>query len=150
MTDEQKYTFSSLMTLLIESERKLGQFYEGMRAGTDQTKLKSLMSDYAKKSLGRMEKMRKTRVETVVEMTLEPITGLNLDELLEEFNSTAESRRLTDFQKAMTLERTISELYARASPKIMQISAETSELLTALSRESADRCNELKQYIRSA
>jgi len=147
LTDEERYTFSSLMTLLIETETKLKQLYETIAEGTGLPKLRSLLFDYCKSSLKRTEMMRTSRVERVVEMALEPITGLKLTELVEKINTTIEDGRVSNIEKARTIEKTISELYARASPTIMQISAETSELLMALSRESMERFRELEQYV---
>ena len=150
MTDEEKYNFGSLMSLLIESERKLKELYETTARTTSHPELKLLLSNSGKNSLKRMEKIGRARVETVVEMALEPITDLKLNELLAKINSTIENGRITGLQKVVTLERTISELYSRTSPKIKQISAEAGELLTALSHESTERLTELEQYIKSA
>lgn len=147
MTDEERYTFSSLMSLLIESERKLHQLYETTAEDTSHAKLKSFLSESGKNSLKRMEMMRRARIETVMEMMLEPLTGLNLAGLLATIDTTVENMRVSNLEKAMILERTISELYASASPKIAQISAETSELLMALSLQSMERLRELEQYI---
>lgn len=150
MTYEEKYTFSSLMSLLIESERKLKELYEIAARTTSDPELKLLLSNSGKNSLKRMEKMRTARVETVVEIALEAITGLKLNELLAKINATIENGRITNLEKVLTLERTISELYSRTSPKIKQISAETGELLTALSHESTERLLELEQHLKSA
>lgn len=147
MTDEERYTFSSLMTLLIETEGKLKQLYEAMANGADNLKLKSLLSDYGKSTLKRMEMMQRARVESVVEIALEPITTLKLAEPMAKINAAIESESPSDLEKVMTLERIISELYVLASPKIMRTSAETGELLMALSRESMERLFELRQYV---
>lgn len=144
--DEERYTFSSLMTSLIESESKLEQLYEATAQATKHPELKSLLSNFRKSSLKRIEMMRRARVESVVEMALEPITGLNLTELLARVNTTVQNGHVANIEKLMTLERTISDLYARASPKIMRISADTGELLRTLSRESAERLQHLGQY----
>ena len=148
MTDEERYTFSSLMTLLIETEEKLGQLYEAMAKTTDHPKLKFLLSDCHKNSLKRMETMRRARVESVVEMTLQPITGLRFTEPMAKIRAAIESKSVS-IEKAMTIERALSELYSMVSPKIMQISADTGELLLTLSRESTERFHELEQYVRS-
>jgi len=150
LTDEERYTFSSLMSFLIGTEEKLERFYETTAEWVSEGKLKSLLSAYAKNSLRRMQMMRKARVETVVEMTLGPITGLKLAEPLAEINVTIENGRISNVEKAMLVEKTVCDLYVRASSKIMQISAETGELLREMSRESGQRVHELEQYVRSA
>lgn len=147
MTYEERYTFSSLMTVLIESERKLGELYEIASSEADDAKVKFLLSDSEKNSSTRIEKMQRARVESVVEMALEPLSGLELGELLTRIRATLQSDRMSNLEKVTNLERALSELYARASPKVAQISADTSELLMALSRESMERLCELEHYV---
>ncbi len=150
MTDEERYTFSSLMTSLIEIEGKLGQLYEAMEKETDEPKLKALLSDYDRSSAKRMEMMRRARVESVVEIMLEPITNLKLAEPIAKINAAVGSKSLGNLEKAIALERLVSELYVAASPKIMQTSAVAGELLVTLSRESMERLQELQQHVRSS
>lgn len=149
MTDEEKYTFGSLMTLLIENERKLQRLYEKAAEESSQPELRLFLSDSSKNSLKRMEMMRRARVETVVEMALEPIMDLKLGELLGKINTATEDGRMTNLEKMLALEMAISEVYARTSPRIRQISAEAGELLMQLSQESTGRLRELEQYVKS-
>jgi hypothetical protein len=144
--DEERYTFSSLMTSLIESENRLKQLYEATAHATEQPELKSLLTDFAKSSEKRLEMMRRARVESVVEIALEPITGLRLSELLATIDGTIQNERASIIQRLMTLERTISDLYARTSPKVVRISADAAELLSMLSRESTGRLRYLDRY----
>jgi hypothetical protein len=149
LADEERYTFSSLMGLLSEAESKLKQLYETLAKETDEPKLKSLLSDYVRNSSRRMEMMRRTRVESVVEFMLEPITGLKLSEPIAAIKAAIEKQPLSSLEKAVTVERIISELYGRASPKIMPTSSDAGELLARLSGESVERIHELEQYIKS-
>jgi glutamate synthase domain-containing protein 3 len=148
LTDEERYTFSSLMSLLSEAESKLKQLYETLAKETGEPKLKSLLSDHDRKSSRRMEMMRRTRVESVVEFMLEPITGLKLAEPVAAIRTAIENQSPSGLEKAVTVERIISELYAAASPKIMSTSADAAELLARLSGESMERARELEQYIK--
>ena len=148
MTDEERYNFSSLMNLLSEAESKLKQLYETLAKETGEPKLKSLLSDYDRNSSKRMEMMRRTRVESVVEFMLEPITGLKLAEPIAAIKAAIENQSLSGLEKAVTVERIISGLYATASPKIMSTSADAGELLARLSRESMERVHELEQYVK--
>jgi glutamate synthase domain-containing protein 3 len=148
LTDEERYNFSSLMSLLSEAEGKLKRLYETLVKETSEPKLKSLLSDYDRSSSKRLEMMRRTRVESVVEFMLEPITGLKLAEPIAAIKTTIEKQSLSGLEKAITVERIISELYVAASPKIMSTSADAGELLARLSRESMERVNELDQYIK--
>jgi len=148
LADEERYTFSSLMSLLSEAESKLKQLYETLAKEIGEPKLKSLLSDYDRNSSRRMEMMRRTRVESVVEFMLEPITGLKLSEPISAINTTIEKQSLSGLEKAVTVERIISELYAAASPKIMSTSSDAGELLARLSRESMERVHELEEHIK--
>ena len=148
MTDEERYNFSSLMSLLSEAEGKLKQLYETLVKETSEPKLKSLLSDYDRSSSKRLEMMRRTRVESVVEFMLEPITGLKLAEPISAIKTTIEKQSLSSLEKAVTVERIISELYSSASPKIMPTSADAGELLARLSRESMERVHELEEHIK--
>jgi len=147
---EERYTFGSLMAMLIESEGKLKELYERAAEGISRAEVKSVVSEYGRNCSKRMEAIWKARVETVVEMALEPITSPKFAELLGTINGTVQSVRVSNLEKLRTLERVISELYAEASPKITQISAETGELLAALSRESAEHARELERYLQHA
>jgi hypothetical protein len=148
LTDEERYNFSSLMNLLSEAESKLKHLYETLAKETGEPKLKSLLSDYDRNSSKRMEMMRRTRVESVVEFMLEPITGIKLAEPIAAIKTAIENQSLIGLERAVTVERIISELYATASPKIMPTSADAGELLARLSRESMERVHELEQYIK--
>lgn len=148
MTDEERYNFSSLMSLLSEAESKLKQLYETLAKETGEPKLKSLLSDHDRNSSKRMKMMRRARVESVVEFMLEPITGLRLAEPIAAIKTAVENQSLSGLEKAVTVERIISELYATASPKIMSTSADAGELLARLSRESMERVHELEQYVK--
>jgi len=148
LTDEERYNFSSLMSLLSEAEGKLKQLYETLTKEPSEPKLKSLLSDYDRSSSKRLEMMRRTRVESVVEFMLEPITGLKLAEPISAIKTTIEKQSLSGLEKAVTVERIISELYAAASPKIMPTSSDAGELLARLSRESIERVHELEEHVK--
>jgi glutamate synthase domain-containing protein 3 len=137
------------MSQLSEAEGKLRQLYETLAKETGEPKLKSLLSDYERNSSRRMEMMRRTRIESVVEFMLEPITGLKLSEPIAAIKTAIENRFQSSLEKAVTVERIISELYGRASPKIMPTSADAGELLARLSHESMERLRELERYVRS-
>ena len=147
MAAAERYTFSSLMSLLIESERKLKGLYEETLRETDEEKLKLFISETCKQNSKRVELMQKARIERVVEMTLEPITDLELTDLITRITNIVESRNVSNVQKTMRMEKTISELYVKVAPKIMGISSDTGDLILALSHESNDRQKILEQYV---
>jgi hypothetical protein len=148
--DEERYTFSSLMTSLIGSETKLRELYETTTEATDDAKLKATLVEFGKNCSKRLEMMQRARRESVVEMMLQPITGLKLGELTSKIDKTFENTSLGGLERLIALEETVSELYARASPGTMEISADTGQLLIALSRESIERKHELERYLHPA
>jgi hypothetical protein len=149
MDDErERYTFSSLISSLIGMERRVKEFYQVTAVATERPDLKSLLSEFADNNSRRMEMMRKTRTESVVEMTLEPIAGLKLAGPLAEIDSAIRDERTADLEKLANLERTVSDVYTRASAKIRTMSAETSQLLETLARQSIERVNELDRFRR--
>ena len=147
LAEEERYTFSSIMTLLIESEDNLRRLYEAAAKDTNRDELRLLLSNYGKSSSRRIEMMRRARNETVMEITLEPITDLKLIEPLARIKDTIQDKQLSNLEKAITIETIVAETYAKVSPKVMQMSTETSELLMALSRESNERREGLKEQV---
>jgi hypothetical protein len=145
--EEERYTFSSLMTSLIGSETRLRGLYEATIEATDDAKLKVILAEFSKGCSKRLEMMQKARRESVVEMMLHPITGLKLRELASEIDKTSENTRIGGVGRLITLEEAVSELYARASPGIMEISADTGQLLQALSRDSMERKHRLERCL---
>jgi hypothetical protein len=145
LADEERYTFSSLMTMLSEAESELKRLHEIAEREISEPHLRSLMSEYTRKDSIRMEMMRRTRVESVVEIMLEPITSLKLTEPIAAIKTAIENQSLGTLEKVVTVEKAISEIYSNASPKIMPASADAGELLARLSRESAERVHELER-----
>ena len=148
MATAERFTFSSLMSLLIESEKKLKGLYEVSLNEISQEKLKRFILEAGKHSSKRIDLMQRARVERVVEMTLEPITDLELTDLITRITNIVESRNVSNVQKTMRMEKTISELYVKVAPKIMGISSDTGDLILALSHESNDRQKILEQYVK--
>ena len=144
-----RYTFSSLMSLLIQTEGKMKEFYERTDKEISQEETRAHFKQCARNSSRRIDLMQKARVERVMEMTLEPITDLNLTDLITRFTDILQDRNIRPLEKAVSLEKTISELYARTYPRIMQTSPDTGELLIELSHESLERQKELERYVRS-
>jgi len=137
------------MSLLIQTEGKLTEYYERTGKGTRDEKLRAFFTQLAKYSSSRINLIQKVRVERVMELTLEPITDLNLTDLIATFDDAVRDENIPPLEMACRLEKTISKLYARASPRIMQASPDTGELLLELSRENLERGRELEQYTRS-
>ena len=147
MADE-RYTFSSLMTLLIECEEKLEHYYQMASGRMDNPQLGTVLADYSKEISRNVQSMRRARVETVVEMALEPITDLNLAQSVRSIDGVIEVGKAGYLHGLMTMEGAVSQLYLQASPKIANMSAEASELLMRLSRDSIERVHKLEQTLK--
>jgi len=91
--------------------------------------------------------MQKARVETIVEMALEPITNLKLAELMIPIDRGIELGSTGYVSALMTIERAVSQLYLQVSQKLATMSAETGELLMRLSRDSDERFHILEQSV---
>jgi len=139
LAERERYTFSALISLLIQCENKLETFYQGEAEKTKSAKLKPLFKDFSEKNKEHKDKMEKTRRETLVEMALEPITGLNLNEHLAQIDSIIKKHNMDSVEKTIVLEEIMQKLYSEASSKVINASAETGELLRKLSEESVDR-----------
>jgi hypothetical protein len=137
------------MSLLIQNEGKLKELYEKTSKEVSGEKLKAFLTQSSENSSKRINLMQRARVERVVEMTLEPITDLNLTDLIVTINRILQHGNINNLEKTIRLEKAVSELYARASPRIMQTSSDTGQLLLELSRESIERYQELEQYAHS-
>lgn len=148
LADDERYTFSSLMTLLIECEEKLEHYYQLASTRMDDPQLGTLLTDYSKEISRSVQSMRRTRIETVVEMALEPITDLKLAQSVRSIDGAIEVGKAGYLHGLMTMEGAVSQLYLQASPKIANISAEASELLMKLSRDSLERVHKLEQALK--
>jgi len=143
LAEGDRHNFAALISLLMQFENKLIGFYEATAKKTKQTKLKSLLNSYSERNREHRDKMEKAQRETVIEMALEPIMGLRLNERLAQIDTTIKDEKMDSVEKAIMLEKMMQKLYAEASSKVMNISAELSELLRQLSQESVNREAEL-------
>jgi len=138
MTIEKEYTFSELMGILTNIEEKVSKLYENIAQKIKDMKLKDLFLSFSEKIREQKETLTETRRRTVTEMTLEPITGLELNKQLAEIDSIIKSEEFT-FDKLLELEDILSGLFKTVAKKIAHISADVSFLLDNLSREHRKR-----------
>jgi hypothetical protein len=139
LAEEDRYTFAGFISLLMQCEDKLSEFYEASAQRAENMKLKSLFHNLSKENLEQKAKMEKARRETVIEMALEPMAGLRLKERLDQIDAITKGNNMGSIEKAIALEKTLQSLYKEASFKIMNLSAETAELLTRFSEKSTER-----------
>jgi predicted transcriptional regulator len=132
------------MSVLIDSQSKLKRFYDEAAEKTNQLKLKSHLLETSNIVLKQTDMMRRARMQSVVEIALEPIDGLKLNDVLERL-LVAERNEADHLDKVAVYEKALSQLYARCSSLIEQMSADTSRLLLELSQECVERANWLSQ-----
>ena len=143
MADDGRYTFSSLMSVLIDSQGKLRQFYDDAAAKTTQPKLKSYLLENSNIVLKQTDMMRRARMQSVVEIALGPINEPKLNDVLERLHV---AERIEDpLDKLAIYEKTLSELYVRCASLIEQMSADTSQLLLELSQQCVERAELLSR-----
>lgn len=131
------------MSVLIDSQGKLRQFYDDTAAKTTQPKLKSYLLENSNIVLKQTDMMRRVRMQSVVEIALGPINEPKLNDALERLHV---AERIEDpFDKLAIYEKTLSELYVRCASLIEQMSADTSQLLLELSQQCVERAELLSR-----
>ena len=143
MAGQVKYTFSHVMSSLVELESKLTEFYREAAKRTHQNELRDTFSSFSEKSSTRKDALERVRRESVVEMALEPITGLELQTHSRQIDSVLRDEGMSDLQKATVLESVVQDVYTETSTKVIYTSADASILLDRLSQESLKRRNSL-------
>jgi len=125
----ETYTFSALMRQVVEFEKKLGDVSKKVVEEYPDIKILRELAEDSYKNAGTLEKLMR---ETVVEMTLEPITGVDLERVMNELKKIDDNAGLDEI---VELSDTLSELYLEVSSRIRQMSAETSMYLKKISRK---------------
>jgi len=139
LASEDRYTFSRVMSSLIELESMIAKFYRASAERFELSGSKEIFLAFERANQQRIDSLDRVRRETVVEMSLEPITGLGLGEHMLHVKRMIEGKSLGDTQKAMALEGVMKDIYRQASRKLEYVSAEACELLNKLSMESSRR-----------
>jgi len=146
LAEAEKYTFTAVMTFLVKLEERLAEFYSRLASEVDSQELAELLSNFAEKNREWRDTLDRVRRETVLEMTLEPIMGLQLKRFEDEINSIIDSS-LGPVEKAVQLEQKLQELYKKASAKVLHSSADASIVLDRLVRECRKRREKLSKFM---
>jgi len=139
LTSDNRYTFSQVVSLLIELESTIAKFYAASAERARRRDLREIFLTFEKANLKRRESLSRVRQGTVIEMSLEPITGLQLEKYELKAKHAMEDGNLDDLQKAIALESITQDLCRGVSDKVANVSADTSELLSRFSQESLER-----------
>ena len=137
----ETYTFSSLMREVVEIEQKLGEICRKSFEGHPDIRT---LKEIAERSEKNAEALMKLVRETVVEMTLEPISGVSTGKISEKLESLSGKNDPVQIREICGL---LSEFYTHVSRKISQISAETSMYLKKLARERKKDLQKLEKEL---
>ena len=137
----EKYTYSSLLNNILELEKRVKALYEKLSEESSGT-LAEIFREFAVKSEDRINRVNWTRQMTVLEMTLEYITGIPLKRAIEEVDEIIRSKS-GPIQKAIKVEEILSKIYKISSDKIGFMSMDASLLLDEMARESSERIKRL-------
>lgn len=131
------------MTILIDNHVKLQRLYDAAATKTTDADLKSQLLEFSNRISRRIDSMRRARMG-VVEISLEPISDLDLNVLLERL-IVVENTESDPVEKLIFFERDLAELCGKCSPRIEKMSADASLLLRELSQECIDRAEQLSR-----
>jgi hypothetical protein len=132
------------MTILIDSHVKLKRLYDATAEETTQAHLKSQLLEFRNRISRQVDRMHRTRMQSVVEISLEPIRDLDLNDLLERL-TVIEDSESDPLEKVIIYERNLAELCGKCSPRIEKMSADASQLLSELSQGCIERADQLNQ-----
>jgi hypothetical protein len=130
--------------MLIDNHVKLQRLYDAAADETTQTRLKSQLLEFSNRISRQVDRMRRTRMQGVVEISLEPIRDLDLNDILERL-IVVEINESGPLEKVITYERNLAELCGKCSPRIEKMSADASQLLSELSQACVERADQLSQ-----
>ncbi|MFQ5761657.1 MAG: hypothetical protein ACE5PO_01360 [Candidatus Bathyarchaeia archaeon] len=142
----EKYTYSSLVSTLLRCEDKLSEFYNTLASQAEREDHRTHFTTLQQKCVERKNAMERIRRETIVELALESISGINLSSFLSGIDRISQSTNKNYLEKAEAAERLTQEVYNQTSAKVASISAEMSDLLSRLARESDLHVEALKRW----
>ncbi|MGD0330363.1 MAG: hypothetical protein ABSB40_07960 [Nitrososphaeria archaeon] len=134
---------SSLLNKLIDIEVRAGNFYANSRIGTG-GELSNYFQIFSKEHQDTATKIETTKRETIVEFTLEPISGMEIEKFLKRIDDTTLNRQITAIDKATIIEEQISQLYTDVAGKISHISGEANQILLNSNKKAKKRLDILK------
>lgn len=143
---EERYTFSSILTKIVELEEKIREFYsQASKSVSDD--VTNLFKKYVEESNDRINRIIWARQRSVLEMTLEYISNVPLKQILSEINKIIKDKGINIIRKTIKIEKKIVELYKIISEKVYFISMDISFLLDEFSKNSEMRIKELLNFL---
>jgi len=129
-------TFGSVLTFAINLEDNARTFYEGLSKRDKHHLSNEILKELAEGNGKRRELLERTRRESVVEMILERISGLNRAEYSADASYAPDETN--NLKVAIELERRMGRFYSDSANKTKFL-PEVSRTLEKLARNSAER-----------
>jgi rubrerythrin len=129
-------TFGSVLTFAINLEDTARTFYEGLSKRDKHHLSNEILKELAEGNRKRRELLERTRRESVVEMILERISGLNRAEYSADASYAPDEAN--NLKVAIELERRMGRFYSDSANKTKFL-PEVSRTLEKLARNSAER-----------
>jgi len=146
----ERYTFSQFMSSLIKIESMITDFYKDLAEKIESGDLHDMLVKFTQESLKRLESLNRVTQLSIVEFSLEHITGLNLEDYVLHVDRVIKDERYNAINKATMLENIMQELYSQASKKTTYASPDASELLERFSQESSKRKLKLLRLLQTS
>jgi rubrerythrin len=131
-------TFGSVLTFAINLEDTARTFYENLSKMEEHSFPNELLKELIEGNRKRRELLERTRRESVVEMVLERISGLDRAEYLVDISYAPDKIKATPLEVAIELERRIGRFYSDSANKTKFL-PEVSRTLERLARNSGER-----------
>jgi len=138
-----EYTLGSLLSTLMEIEGKVADFYQNASSDGDDV-IKSLFILYSKEHKDIKEKIEAVKRETVIEFTLEAISGLDLSSHVSKIMETIKDG-LKSINRAIIIENELSKLYLSVSERVAHMSGEASQLLMSANKKARRRLDKMEE-----
>jgi len=146
--NEERYTFSSLLSKLIEIQDRLAVFYGSME---EESSLAAggALSSFAKDCEGIKRELEKIKRESIIEFALEPISGLRLNDLSNRIEEATSNKNHDVYEKVKMIEEEKQRLFSEVSKKLAPMSAEVSQLLLNANKKSNRRLELLRAQVKN-
>ncbi len=126
---DERYTFSSLLNKMMEVERVLHDIIMPLVKQSD-TEVSEKLLIFLDSTEKRVSDIQWVKDFVVVEMTLEPITGLEIDSTLDNIRRIVEDNNLPLDNKLKEIIIIMARLYEEVAEKLRYISIEASDLFS--------------------
>jgi hypothetical protein len=139
-----EYTLGSLLSTLMEIEGNVADFYQNASSDGDDV-IKSLFILYSKEHKDIKEKIEAVKRETVIEFTLEAISGLDLSSHVSKIMGMIKADGLKSINRAIIIESELSKLYLSVSERVAHMSGEASQLLMSANKKARRRLDKMEE-----